>query len=421
MELCMEKKETKSVETPSLLNRQTDLQDNYSIYHYFKEHPSVLIAFLSVGIAITTAVINYLSHLYLVAAYRGWNIPPILLSQDRWSYLYYHLASALIFALSITIEYKLMDIAFENWYKNQYRVAALFNWHRALMQHKRIKKQSQTIKTMKKTRLFNGQDINHLLTSHTPLKKASYVLIKDTLLSRVKIFFFWMILPAIGVSLCLLFSIVLVSLSMGEWSIKYVFQLWLYTIFISTFSLPLFARKAYPAYSGKAIAKYVKENWEKVQYEELEKVYFKQHITGTPNQGKQKFYSNEGLKQVGFLIITGFICLFMGIILPLILPNSAESIATYTEDGMLYAVAYYTGNTYVLEDAIQCGNTLYVDTDKQRIISNSNDMRIILTQFENVVLLSEKKGSDKTIFSQKSTENNIQREKIYRNVRQRYK
>lgn len=382
-------------ETFTTQNKGIDDTSDYSIYCYMKEHPAAFLGVASACVAGATAFINFLMHLYLVMAYRGWNIPPVLFNQDRWSYLYYFFISLLIYCVSACFARELFDKYYIKWYRDSNRIDSLLIWYRTVLLKEEIRGQHHILKTIKNEENYDKEAVDEITIRIASIRKRLFALERDLISIRIS-FFLLNVILAIGASLGLLLPIIMIVMSVGQWSIKGILLLWLFSFIGYTISAPIFAKIVYPAYSGKSIKKFVKDKYGSATYDEDRKTLLTQYVDDRGEKAS-KFYSNEGLKRAGILAAIGFVSLLFGTMAMALLPSQGKTLATYVENDELYVVAYYTGSTYVLEEAIIVDDALYVNTDEQRIISNDSDMRFTYMSFENIVLLSERNGSDKTM------------------------
>lgn len=326
-------------------NRKLDFDEKTTIFDFFLEHNSLLIACVSGLVAIISFYISLLSYVSLRIRLNEYAILPELVMVNGQGNIFYRIIAAVIFYIALIL--------------TQYIIKYYIHKYYALL----------------------AGELYYLFYKDTftkkSIKKEKWKIWRSTLLYISP----YIIIFAL---ICLLYNLANNDLS---WTTLIFAIIMLLNIFTGAY---LSERKNKKRYNEKTIKNRVErikkgmDNIDEGHICEDDKLLIKDVKDITDALHKQKIITNESVIMSAVFIVIAMVCSFLSVVINSTLEvQYQKKYPIYYDNEKEYAIVFQNDNSYVLEEIKTNGDDLIIYRNKQRYLS-SDDITVEYKKYKNI-------------------------------------
>ena len=318
-------------------------EDRYSVARFVEKHWVALIGILTAGVAVISAVINFMAYMSQYLYLKQWNVNDWFLAKAELGPTHFYVLTAFFYCVSGTLVDLVMSREFTEHYTSLDRLIRRY----LKVCRKRLRRAGEKERE-------NQKAVNRELRKYT--KRC----VKITGWNILWVFAF-LLIPA-----------VLISVITQSFTFLNIVAQWILLSVCITLLLVWNVSGRNKEYRRGVLKKRAQEACDQ-SGGDLKKAF--QAFLGQyfgPGKTKDKLGSDASVVGIVSCIAGGLVALFVFVLAEG--PASREPHWTYEDNGTTYAVVYHVDDVYVLEQTrpSEDGKTILVDTARQRILSGSD-------------------------------------------------
>ena len=382
-------------DNPTQQNKTHD-EKQYSIYNYFREHTTFLVACISALVAVISFALNYAADLHTSSYLQYWMVDTVYANENNTEQVYAVLL-ALLYSVTIVIAHTVMSKT-ANVFGVYNRILSVLKWYyqdtkkefRAF--RKKTRKLLRKIKIMKKKREMIESDPLYKTVEQLRQEEEACESVLGEIRSMKRTCELWLSLNIIG-SAMVVFGLVVVATSLMTVGTR-EYSIWgplAAAGLVVTLDFLLYFVPAYRSTRVKK-SKYKDISLEQVEEEIQHANNHKFPLAVLLRTSAKSLLSNKRIKQIAVLTLS-LLVILVGVYTSSG-KNDAEKkkeFPIFIDETGTYAVVYNNGDSLVLKAAYIEDNQIEIDVRQQKVIS-AKDVSYEIYTFETIIVTGKDGG-----------------------------